>query len=254
MTSDRGGVHRKFKRTCAACGKGGLMNKEHYWPKWLIEKTATKGVRFAPDKRINPRSFTVPLCEKCNTDFGRELETPVSKILPRLEAGEGLSDREAEILVRWLWKFEGLAWIFAHPHGQYTQTYTLRERVLRPIDAIRDRLTLALSIVAELDPRYSEEPMGLDSRTKQSAVYVAAVFGRVAMMVLLSKFESDVSPEFSLYRFASPDSPDRDAKLFHPKVGFADCLRAVNTTRYAALWLSHHHDLDAEREIEKLRE
>jgi hypothetical protein len=242
---------RKFKRTCAACGEVGAMNKEHFWPMWLIQKTASKGVLFAPGKRVNPRSLTVPLCMKCNTDFGRELETPVSKILPGLEAGDGLSDREAEILVRWLWKFEGLSWIFSHPHGQYTQQYTLRERVLGPIDAIRDRLTLAVSIVAVVNPEYGEEPMGLSSRINQSAIHVAAVFGRVAMMVLLDRFESDVPPAFSMYRFSAPDSPDRDAKLFHPNVGFATCVEAVNTTRHAALWLSYYHDRAMDEELAK---
>jgi hypothetical protein len=246
-------VHPKFKRTCAACGRRALMNKEHVWPQWLIRKTATKGVRFTEDKKINPYGMTVPLCKSCNSAFGDQLETPVSKILPALEAGEGLTDREAEILVRWLWKFEGLFWIFDHPNDQYSPIYTLRERVLQPLDAIRGELTLAVSIIAQINPAYDDEPMGVDSNNKLSGIFVAAVFGRVAMMVLQSKFEPEVPPEFSLYRFASPDSPDRDAKLLFPKTGFADCEQAVFITRTAAPWLSHYHDVEAEREQEKQR-
>ena len=108
-------IPKKFKKICVACGTiDPKISKEHFWPKWLIEKTGTHRtlVRFTKDKRINPKEFVIPLCTKCNSDFGRELESPVSQIFTDLENGLGISDIEAELLVRWLWKFEGYSWIF----------------------------------------------------------------------------------------------------------------------------------------------
>jgi hypothetical protein len=241
-------VPRKFKRVCVACGTvDPKVNKEHFWPEWLIAKTGTHrtSVRFTAAKRINPRAFVVPLCVRCNTDFGRELESPVSRIIADLEAGRGVSDLEAELLIRWLWKFEGLAWSFNHPNERYTESYTLRDRVLQPLNDIRADLVLAISLAEEIDPSFGDAPMGLDSWNEASAVFVAGVFSTVALMVLESQFEAQVPPQFSKYRLAKLDAPDRNAKLFYPKTGFADCVQAVKVTRDIALFLSHAHDLEA---------
>ena len=88
------------------------MNKEHFWPQWLINKTGTtRGlIKWIDDKWISPRAGTIPICSKCNAEFGKELEGPVSKIFDDLLYGKGLSDWDAELLVRWLWKFEGFLW------------------------------------------------------------------------------------------------------------------------------------------------
>jgi hypothetical protein len=221
------------------------MNKEHFWPEWLILHTRTHktGVKFGPDKKVNPRRLKVPLCVKCNSDFGTELERPMSRILPDLEGGLGISDREAEILVRWLWKLAGLTWCMRHPTVRYTEKYQLRDRVLRPIDEIRSALRLAVGIAEVLDPKYGDAPMGLDSWNELNAVHVAGVFGRVSMMVILDSFEADVPSNFSLYRFCPPDAPDRDAKLFFPKIGFRTCGEAVYETMIIAghLSLAHEH-------------
>lgn len=241
-------VPKKFKRICAACGTvGPKINKEHFWPEWLIQRTGTHrtGVRFSTGKLINPRAFTVPLCIRCNTDFGRELESPASRIMDELEAGRGISDLEAELIIRWLWKFEGLDWIFNHPEDTFTKRYTLRERVLQPIDDIRSELSLAISLVAEIHPKFGDAPMGLDSWNEYSAVFVAGVFSRVAIMVLLRQFEQNVPAQFSLYRFADRSAPYRSAKLFYPETGFQNCVEAVNVTREVALYLSHAHDLES---------
>jgi hypothetical protein len=241
-------VPRKFKKVCVACGATNLRtNKEHFWPQWLIERTGTyrTGVRFDVRRWINPKSLVVPLCVRCNTDFGRQLEAPVSKILRDLEANSGISDLEAELLVRWLWKFEGLFWSFSHPNDTYTQRYSLRDRVLQPIDDFRSDLTLAVSLAEYINPGFGDAPMGIDSWNEHSAVFVAGVFSRVALMVLESRFADNVPPQFSCYRFADRNAPDRSAKLFHPKAGFRDCVEAVRVTRDAALLLSYGHDLAA---------
>lgn len=239
---------KKFKRLCVACGAvEPRINKEHFWPEWLIERTGTAKtlVRFTPEKRISPKSLVVPLCVSCNTDFGRELEAPVSRIFSELEDGRGLSDNDADLLMRWLWKFEGLAWCFANPGGTYTEKYPLRQRVLQPIDEHRSNLSLAVSLAATIDPKFGDAPMGLDSWTDVSAVFVAGVFSRVAIMVLEREFEELVPRHFGIYRLSKADAPDRSAKLFYPPAGFRNCVEAVNVTKDIGLYLSHAHDLQA---------
>lgn len=240
-------IARAFKYRCAACGVGLRdRSKEHFWPEWLIARTGTHktSVRLTQAKRVNPRALTVPLCAACNRDFGRELEGPVARIFRDLEAGLGLSDSEAELLIRWLWKLGGLAWMYGHPEAIYATRPTLRNRVLRPIGDIRSQLTLAVSIIETIDPRFNDAPMGLDSESEEDTVFVAGVFSRTALMVLLRGFESEVPEQFSLYRLAPLGALDRDAKLFHPRCGFHTCVEAVGTTRVAALFLSHAHDLE----------
>lgn len=223
------------------------MNKEHFWPRWLIERTGTHRTRVRLDtaKRVNPKALVVPICIQCNTDFGRELEAPVSRIFDDLEGGRGISDFEAELLIRWLWKFEGLSWRFSHPEGGYSDRYTIRERVLSPIDDYRSRLSLAISLVQHIKPEFGDAPMGIDSWNEASAIFVAGVFSRVALMVLESEFEEHVPSQFSIYRLADRHAADRSAKLFHPKVGFPNCVQAVRVTRELGLLLSHAHDLAA---------
>ena len=225
------------------------MNNEHFWPQWLIRKTKTKGVRFSQTKRVNPKSMKVPLCAACNSAFGGELEDPMSRLLPQIESGAGLSDLDAELLVHWMWKFEGLTWSFDHPELRYTERYTLRDRVLLPLDDIRADLTVAVSLIEVVTQGLADEPMGLNSWTQASAIFGAGVFGRVAIMVLLTKFESEVPPAYSLYRFKDRNASDRGARLFFPKIGFANCTEAVKTSIAYGNWLSLCHDRDMRERI-----
>ncbi|MCC6144358.1 MAG: hypothetical protein IT368_11180 [Candidatus Hydrogenedentes bacterium] len=224
-----------------------VRTKEHYWPQWLIRTTNTQktGVRFTRDKRISPLALTIPMCDSCNSAFGRELEGPMAAILNDLESGRGISDTEAEIFIRWLWKFEGLAWRANHPNDLYTLKYTVKERVLRAIDDIRQHLTLAVSLTETIEPDFGDSPMGLDSESTDSAVYVAGVFSRVAVMVLATKFSSSVPKNFSLYKLADINAMDRGAKLFYPAVGFSNSVEAVGITRAAALHLSYLHGCES---------
>jgi hypothetical protein len=241
-------VPKKFTRVCVACGAvGAKITKEHFWPQWLIERTGTHRttVRFTPMKRINPRALVIPMCARCNNDFGSQLESPVCQIFRDLEAGQGLSDIEVELLVRWLWKFEGLAWSLGHPDEQYMEGHSLRERVLLPIGDVRQDLTVAVSLVESINPGFGDAPMGLDSWNEASAVFVAGVFSRVALMVLERQFEAEVPTQFTTYRFAERQAPDRSTRLFHPRTGFRDCVQAVTITREIGLYLSHAHDLVA---------
>jgi hypothetical protein len=220
------------------------MNKEHVWPEWLITKTRTHltEVRHSPGKKVNPRSMTVPLCVDCNSAFGETLENPMKKVLADLEAGLGLSDQQCSILVRWLWKLTGLATFMNDPEMGYRDGRTIRERVLSPLGTTREVITLAISLAEVVDAKYKDEPMGLDSKNLLSAVYVAGVFGRVAVMVVLREFDEEVPKSFSLYHFSEEGAADRDAKLFFPKTGFKTCEAAVFETALSAAYPSYAHD------------
>lgn len=237
---------RRFRKVCIACDRHGKeMNKEHFFPQWLIDRTRTHltGVKWMSDKYVNPRRVKIPICVTCNSDFNRELEIPAQGILADLDEGRGISNNEAELFIRWLWKFEGLAWRAHHPHGNYTQDYTLRQRVLRPIDEARDKLVLAVSRIATIDEGYEDEPMGFDSVNRSNAVFVSGVFCRVAFMALTELFAGDVPEDlFSLYRLGARGQADADAKLFHPKTGFALCTDAVTWMRRHAPMLAYWHD------------
>jgi hypothetical protein len=231
---------------CAGCRQVKVkITKEHFWPRWLIERTNADviGVRSFSGKKIPPSALTIPLCEECNNDFGKYLESPVSKIFDEIENGKGVSDFEAELLIRWLWKLEGLYWTFTKPVVSYSPTYKLRERVLLPIDKIRSSLILAISLINQIDPSFGDAPLGLDSRNKVNAIFVAGVFSRIAMMVLFQDFLHMVPPNFSQYRMAEKLDALSDQKTFFPKVGFRNDADAVVTTLETARTLSEVHDI-----------
>jgi hypothetical protein len=235
----------RFKVECIACQRSTKdMTKEHIWPRWLIQRTGTHAtsVRFTADKRINPQKMTIPLCSPCNNAFGVHLEQPVSRIFDDLEAGHGLNAAEVELLIRWLWKFEGLFWLINNAQHTYSEKYTLSQRVLQPIDEVRNELTLAAALAERIDPEFGDAPMGVDSYNHENAIFVAGVFSRVALMVLLRRFEGQVPDQFSLYRLGALDAPDRASKLFHPKTGFATCTEAVGVTAKVGPFLSYLHD------------
>jgi hypothetical protein len=236
----------KFNKTCVACGL--VMAKptrEHYFPKWLIERTNTihEGIAWGGKPNVSALAATVPLCQRCNFDFGRELESPMAAIFDDIEASRGLSDYEAELVVRWMWKFEGLAWRFRHPRDVYSVKYTLRDRVLNPLDEIRGRLTLAIALTERRDPDFLEGAMGIDSWNVHNAIFVSGVFSRVAIVVCLTELSDELPAPFSKYPLAAHrlDS-GTDAKLFHPAIGFPTCGDAVGYLRDASPYLSSLHD------------
>lgn len=235
---------KRFKHKCAACGRiSQKMSKEHFWPKWLIKRTGTNKTKVRwGDNKINPMSATIPLCQECNKDLGDGLEAPIAIVFQDLEQGNGINDREAELLIRWLWKQAGLGWIIENPQGIYTANHTLKDRVLRPIDNIRGALALAIGRIEEIDPYYGDAPMGLDSDTNYDAIFVAGVFSKLALMVVLSPFMAMIPGNFSQYSLASKPDELSGAKLFYPKVGFQTCTEAVGITKRIAITLSKRHD------------
>jgi len=235
-----------LKERCAGCGRTKFrVTKEHLFPKWLIIRTKTDKtrIRWINNKHITASKCTIPLCERCNYDFGEKLEKPVSKIFTHLEEGKGISETEAELLIRWLWKITGLFWVWMHPKGRYTQIYSVRERVLRPIDKIRQNLVLGISLIQNIDPEYGDLPMGIDSTNEIDAIFASGVFSKIALMVSLNIFEKYI-PDcfFTKIHLHRKPNPAPEAKLFYPKTGFKDDTEAVHYTKVISDILSIKHD------------
>ena len=116
--------------------------------------------------------------------------------------------------------------------GDDSTQYTLRERVLRPLDAIRGHLELAVSRINEIDPVHEDLPMGLDSAIGgANDIFVSEVFARIAKLVSFSTYSDRMPPQFSQYRLAEQPDALANAKVFFPKAGFADDEEAVFVTR-----------------------
>jgi len=236
---------KRFKIECVACAARGVkITREHFWPLWLVELTRTgkTPVRWLPGHKVLPYSTTVPLCGRCNGDFNIELEVPTQRIFNDILAGLGLSANEAEIVVRWLWKFEGLQWRLDHPDNAYaTNGVTLRDRVLRRIDAMRSEIVLAVSLIDRIDDGFNDEPMGLDSVNASNAVFVAGVFSRIAVMSMMRVYGYAL-PSFTVIQMPTLGASDADAKLYHPSTGFAVCTDAVVFMGLNAPQLARLHD------------
>jgi hypothetical protein len=175
----------------------------------------------------------------------------MSRVLDDIEAGRGISDNEAELIVRWLWKAEGLLWHVSNPTHNYSPIYTLRERVLRPLDGIRGQLILAVALCERIDLTYGDSPMGIDSHSEVDGIFVSGVFSRTAMMVVLAPFLELIPKQFSLYHLLPHrGDPIADAKLFYPRVTFPTDTELVGVTwqcspRLTAAHEAYAHELHA---------
>jgi hypothetical protein len=250
----------KLKLRCIGCERvGKTMTKEHVWPRWLTERAEIRaeGVRWGDGRLVAPSSATLPLCADCNHAFGAELEEPVSRIFEEMERGAGISDPDAEMLVRWLWKFEGLFWnaaYFTHPELRYSDRWTLKERILGPsMTEIRPALVLAAALIEKNDEGHTDWPVGLDSPiTDFNSIFVAGVFCRTAIMVLLDRFVHLVPQRFGTYRLAASRG-SADEKVLFPPAGFETCRDAIAETFAVAEALAREHEAFSREEHERSR-
>jgi hypothetical protein len=248
--------NRALKLRCMGCDRASpRITKEHFFPRWLIEYADVRrkgiswpqkvGLDWIEKENVNAEKAVVPLCDECNQAFGRELEGPVAEIFRALDRGDGVNDHEAELLVRWLWKFEGLQWsLFRDLNSdEYTKLYTLRERVTtsRAFNEIRDQLVLAVALANENDEGHDDWPMGLDTPASSDAITMSGVFRRVALIVSLSRFADKIHEAFGQYSFGLPPI-DRNAKVFFPPCSFITARGAVAATQECAFILSELHD------------
>jgi hypothetical protein len=225
------------------------MTQEHFFPAWLIAHADVRrdGIDWMGRSGVDPNKATIPLCDECNNAFGTILEGPVSAIFRAIEAGQAISDLDAELLVRWMWKFEGLRWhMFAGPEHRYTDKYSLRDRITTPraFDEIRPGMLLAMATCHANDPGYEDWPLGLDTPPGEDAITVSGVFGRLAIITSLVDFSDQIPDVFGKYAFG-PVPADRSAKVFLPPCAFLTANGAIAETKTTALRLGRAHELRA---------
>lgn len=245
-------VERKSRRLlrlrCSGCDRVGLpMTKEHFFPRWLIDYAQVhhEGITWFDGQTVDPDNATIPLCRECNEAFGTVLEGPVAEIFRQLEQGASISEDEAELLVRWLWKFEGLHWtaMTNRPEGLYTSRYTLRDRVVTPdaFNEVREDMLLAVALTRNNDPTHRDWPMGLDTPPSENALTMSGVFGRIALICSLAHFANDIPDVYGKFRFGAPVT-DRANKVFLPPMSFIYAGGAINMTREVGVRLAILHD------------
>ena len=165
---------KHYKHQCVCCERTGQkMNKEHIFPKWLLQHTNTRKDMFDwVYGKVPGDKATVPLCEECNSKLGTELEGPVKKIFDAIESGEGFNDNDAELLIRWMWKIVGLAyWTICNKNWKYG-FITLKEHVLTKIPLPRSRISIALSLIEDPNEEYGCGPVGLDAFSLYSNIFL----------------------------------------------------------------------------------
>ncbi len=248
--------NRPLRLRCAGCDRTGQrMTNEHFFPAWLIEYAHVRrdgitwpqkvGLEWIEKSNVNPEKAVVPLCKQCNNVFGNELESPAAVIFRALEREESISDNDAELLVRWLWKFEGLQWSIFRDHNteKYSRIYTLRERVAtsRAFNEIRPELVVAIALARTNDEGYDDWPLGLDTPVGENAITMSGVFRRVALIVSFKRFADAIHPAFGKYAFGHPPA-DRNAKIFCPPCSFTTARAVVTATQESSMALAVLHD------------
>lgn len=240
------------KQLCICCTETGKSsNKEHIFPQWLLKKTNTfskpiKGT--AGTKKIPGKHCVIPICEECNTALGKELESPVSRIMEQIESGAGFNDQEAEILIRWLWKITGMFYWLERADDTDSYGYiNIKERCLQKIEMPRDRISLAVSLIEQdFDDGSGQTPMGIDVIPLHSNVLAAGVFNRVAMIVYYTKYEKLVPDAYTKYTLSNAPLVMNQTKRICPKAGFATSAEAVGKTVLVSNGpLLHAHETDA---------
>lgn len=225
---------------CMGCERPMLdRTKEHVFPVWLIERTRSTAVKLGDEngmKWIGPNANTVPLCRKCNEALGTGLETPVKEAFEDAEAGLGLSDRQAELIVRWLWKYEAWNWCINHASRMnYDSRVTPTERLLGTGFAeMRARITFSVTrckgdeyIGASGENRGL--PMGIDTPPgTYDATCELGVFSRLAIGVSLRWADKMLPPQLTKYHFPElRNVEDRDAKVIFADEGFDGFTEAI---------------------------
>jgi hypothetical protein len=237
---------RALRLRCTGCDRVGRpMTQEHFFPKWLIEyaEVHREGISWLGKDDVSADSATVPLCDECNNLFGTLIEGPVSKLFRTLDADQPISDYDAELLVRWMWKFEGFQWaIYARPEEAYSHKYRLRDRVTQPepFAEIREHMVLALATLRANDPGFEDWPLGIDTPPGEDAITMSGVFRRVAIITSLTQFADEIPDTFGKYLFGKPP-PDRHVPVFSPPCSFPFAKGAIELTQSTATRLSVLH-------------
>ena len=223
-----------FKDKCIFCERKNIpMSREHIFPQWLLKRTKT---RKEPISWINGKvpasNCTIPICGECNSQLGTKLEGHISEIFDSIENGKGFNDYEAELLVRWIWKINGMFyWSICNNNLKYGVN-TLKDRVLSKIESPRNRISIAISLIEDSEEQYETSPIGLDAFAIYSNVYCAGVFSKISIAVIYTEFIGFVDKnKWTIYTLSAvPLMMNPSYKIF-PKLGFKTGSEAIADTK-----------------------
>ena len=225
-----------YKKQCICCEEEGKkMNKEHFYPQWLLKRTkCEKTLLNSPYGKIPGNQLTIPLCEECNLLLGQNLEEPISQLFDRIEAGLGFNDFEADLLIRWMWKLKGMYyWSICNEHWKYGYV-PLKNKVLTPIDAPRSRFSIGVALAEDEfeNENFGFAPVGLDSFTFWSNVYTVGVFSKISIVVFYSKLIEYVEKNiWSIYTLSDAPQMMNPYHKTHPRTVFKTGTEAVQMTK-----------------------
>lgn len=236
----------RIKKICIVCNKNKPNSKEHVFPIWMLKLTNTQDTKipWLHGEKIKSIDCTMPICSDCNRLLNLYLEIPFKKVFTKLKSGKEISDYEAEITVRWMWKVSQLFWLYGQNNGYYEWKYSLKERCLTDIDIPRNRISLAICRT-KLKVKNSEgnEPMGLDVIGQFDSILSAGVFSNVSILILSTKYLNLVPKYYTLYTLKK--EIDKKNKAISAKIGFKNSYEAVQSTRKITRKLLYYHETDA---------
>lgn len=221
-----------FKEKCVCCEQSDKkMNKEHLFPQWLLKRTkASKDLFSSPYGPIPGDKLTVPLCCECNSLLGEVLEKPVSRIFESIESNQGFNDYEAELLIRWMWKINGLFyWSICNENWKYG-FQTLKDRVLNNIEWPRERLSIAISLIDNPFENGCNAPVGIDVLPLECNLYAVGVFSKLCIIVFRTEYMELIDQDkFTVYTLNanSPLLMNPQNKTY-PVCGFSTGQEAIS--------------------------
>lgn len=93
---------------CGAPQDSKKFNNEHVLPDWILTKYKlhNKTITLSNAAQFQYGRYTVPCCERCNSDLGKNIEIPVSKLLklPYSEIFDAITSNQSNLhlLFKWL--------------------------------------------------------------------------------------------------------------------------------------------------------
>lgn len=226
---------KHYRDKCICCEESGkLMNKEHIFPLWLLERTNNCDILLnSPYGKIPGSKYTIPLCKECNSELGKKLESNVSRVFDDLETGKGATDHEVELLIRWLWKMQGMFyWAICNSHWKYG-VVKLKERVLTPISGTRSRISIGIALIEDPYEGSNYTPVGLDTFPFWSTVLAAGVFSRMAVVVLYTHLVKHLNQDiWSIYTLSDNPLLINPSKRFFPRTTIETSSKAILLTKF----------------------
>jgi hypothetical protein len=226
------------------------ITKEHVFPIWLLHRCGVydKPCIYGFDGRfIEGKDLTLPVCNGCNALWGRRLESPIQNIFNRIEVERKVSYDEAELLIRWMWKIQGMFWHYYQSRMKYAGK-NMTDRITNEIEN-KEGIGIAIALIE--NPFLSDKimPVGLDVYSRHCGILTGGVFSRLAIVTYSTLIEQSFSlSTIGLDHLFSPftrirlsDSPQE----YDIKIGFQTARRAIDYVRGLTCSLLDYHQQSA---------